>query len=225
MRRPLVVLGGIGVGVVLLLVVVAATTRERRAFTLGVVPAGPVITYAATGVACQTPITPPDRESDFDRVAFTLGTVDGRPGPRVDVEMQTLDGRTFARGTVPAGYRSTGPIPERVAVGHVTTRAPMRVCLRNAGPTSVAVYGNGDLASRTSRIVLDGKPLGVDMALSFEHAEPRSAVSILPSMLGRASLWRAGWFGAWTYWVLAAVVLLAVPALLTVALRGALDER
>src|SRR4051812_13635946 len=109
MRRPLVVLGGIAMSVVLLVAIVAATTREREAFTLGVVGPGPAISYKPPAVACQSPIALPDTESDFDRVAFTLGTVDGRPGPRVDVELETLDGTTIARGSVPAGYRSSGP--------------------------------------------------------------------------------------------------------------------
>jgi hypothetical protein len=39
----------------------------------------------------------------------------------------------------------------------------------------------------------------------------------------RASLFRPGFVGAWTYWVLAALMVLAVPALLWRALGGVAD--
>ncbi|WP_028057998.1 hypothetical protein [Candidatus Solirubrobacter pratensis] len=216
---------GICAAAALVLVVLAATTNERRAFTLGVVPAGPVMSLAPTGEVCQAPVALPDGESDFDRVAFVVGTVGGRPGPQLDVTLATTGGTPVAHGRVPGRYAfSTRPIPEAVSVGHVTSREPLRVCLRNAGSSTVAIFGNGDLASRTSTAALNGKPLGIDVALSFEHAKPRSALSILPALFDRAALWRAGWIGGWTYWLLGAVVLLAVPALMVVALRGALDD-
>jgi hypothetical protein len=224
MRKPLGVLVGFCVFAILVLVVVAATTNERRAFTLGVVPAGPTMNLAPNDQVCQAPITIPDGDADFDRVAFTLGTVDG-PRPPIDVTLRTLADASVAHGSLPAGAAAPGrSTAQSVDVGHVATRAPMRVCLRNTGRSTVAVYGNGDLASRTGSAVVGGKPAGVDISLVFDRAEKRSALSMLPTYFSRASLWRTGWTGAWTYWLLGALVVLAVPALLAVALRSTLRE-
>jgi hypothetical protein len=222
MRRPVAVLLGACALAAIVLLLVVATTSERRAFTLGVEATGPALTLAPNDEVCQQPVAIPDGDAAFDRVAFTLGSVD-QPGSPVDVTLKAADGGTIASGRVAGGYPSSGPTNERVSVGHVTTRSPMRVCLRNAGSAKIAVYGNGDLASRTSTAYLNGKQLGVDIGLSFERAEPRSALSLLPAFFVRASLWRADWIGGWVYWLLGAVVLLAVPALMAVALRSALE--
>ena len=224
MRSPLAVPVAGAVVAVLVLVVLLVTTQERRAFTLGVPLSGAAATLAPRDEICQAPVGLPDRESNFDRVAFVLATTDARPGPQVDVTLKALDGAPIARGRVPGGYGPDSQIEQVVDVGRVTTRTPMQVCLRNAGALPVAVFGSGDLASRTSTAALNGTPLGIDVALSFEHAEPRSALSLLPALLDRMALWRAGWLGGWTYWLLAAGVLLVVPLLLIVALREVLAD-
>lgn len=223
MRRPVLVLAGFAALAVVVVLVLAGTYQERRAFTLGVVLSGPALNVAPAAEVCQSPVTIPDDQADFDRVRFTLATLEPRPGPAVDVTLKTLDGETVARGRVPGGYQPGGELPQSVDVGHVTTREPMQVCLKNAGDAPVALFGSGDLASRTSTATLAGAPTGVDVGLSFAHAEPRSGLSLLPAFFDRMALWRAGWIGGWTYWLLAAVVALVVPALLVVALRGALD--
>jgi hypothetical protein len=225
MRRPVVVLLGVCAATVVVLLLSAVTSKERRAFTLGVAAAGPVTTLQPGQEVCEEPVVVPDGAAAFDRVAFSLGTF-GRPGPPVDVRVSAVNGSFQARGRLPGGYADVKRAPTpAVAVGHVAPlREPLRICLRNAGTAKVAVYGNGDLASRTSTAVKDGKLAGADISLVLERNAPRSALSLVPAMFSRTSLWRAGWVGAWTYWLLAAIVLLAVPALLAVALRGTLRE-
>jgi hypothetical protein len=225
MRRPVVVLLGVCAAAVVVLLVSAMATKERRAFTLGVAAAGPVTTLQPRQEVCEEPVVVPDSAAAFDRVAFSLGTF-GHPGPPIDVRLSAVDGGFEARGRLPGGYADVKRAPTpAVPVGHVAPLGePLRICLRNAGTTTVSVYGNGDLASRTSTAVKDGKLAGVDVALVLERNTPRSALSLVPAMFRRASLWRADWVGAWTYWVLGALVLLALPALLAVALRSSLRE-
>jgi hypothetical protein len=63
------------------------------------------------------------------------------------------------------------------------------------------------------------------MFLTFGRRHPTTALSLVPTMFRRAGLFHGGWVGAWTYWLLAALVALAVPALLVRALRDAeLDD-
>jgi hypothetical protein len=76
----------------------------------------------------------------------------------------------------------------------------------------------------TSSASLDGKDLpGRDIAIVFPRDKPKSALALVPEMFRRASLFRPGWLGAWTYWVLAALVLLAAPLLLARAASRAVD--
>jgi len=64
----------------------------------------------------------------------------------------------------------------------------------------------------------------VDVALELVRAPERSLLSEVPDMFERASLFRPGWMGAWTFWLLLAAVAIGVPSLLARALRGALAE-
>jgi hypothetical protein len=221
MRKGVIVLVGVCAAAVLVLFVTGLTEHERRAFTIGVAVGGVAATLEPGQEACQQPITVPDGDAGFERVSFTLGTF-GRPGPAVDVSVHGPGDRVLGRGTLAAGYPDITAAPTHtVAVGHVDARGPLAVCLRNAGTRKVAVYGNGNAASRTSTAFVAGQPVDTDLSLVFERAEPRSALSLLPAFFERASLWRAGWVGAWTYWLFAAVALILVPALLVVALRTA----
>jgi hypothetical protein len=84
----------------------------------------------------------------------------------------------------------------------------------------VAVFGNAGIASRPTTAAVAGKPVDADLNVAFER-DPRSLLSLAPAIAERAALFRAGWVGLWTYALLAALMLLAVPALLVRALRDA----
>jgi hypothetical protein len=204
------------------LAIVAATQRTRDGFSLGV-PVGGVAAELQPGQrACQSPVAIPDADATFERVVVALGTYK-RPGSTLEVTLAPVGGgKPLARGTLRGGYPDIDRAPTHaINVGPVTTRAPLRVCLKNAGEHRLAVYGNGGAASRTSSAALDGKPIESDLSLSFERARPRSLASLVPAMLTRASLFRAGFVGPWTMWLVALVALLASPLLVAAALRAA----
>ena len=150
----------------------------------------------------------------FDHVVVKLGTY-GRPGPAVAVEVRELGTqRVLGRGLLGAGYPDVERAPEHsVAVGEVPAGKHVAVCVIDRGEGKVGVYGSGDIASRRTSATLNGKPIGLDMTMRFERS-PRSLLSLVPRMFDRASLFKTGWAGGWTFWLLAALVLLAVPALL-----------
>jgi hypothetical protein len=204
------------------LAIVAVTQRTRDAFSLGV-PAGGVAAELQPGQrACQSPVAIPDADATFERVVVALGTY-RRPGSPLEVTLAPAGGgKPLARGRLRGGYPDVDRAPTHtINVGPVTTRASLRVCLRNAGEHRLAVYGNGGAASRTSSATLDDKPIDVDLSLSFERGRPRSLASLVPVMFKRASLFRAGFVGPWTMWLVALVVLLGSPLLITAALRAA----
>jgi hypothetical protein len=208
---------------VLALAATAALRDNRLAFTLGVTSAGPVAELPEGQRACQRGVAvPPD--GGFDRVRLALGTY-SRPGPPVSVTVEdAVTGARVAGGRLEGGYPDIGQRDSHVVpVGEVAEGRRVSVCVANEGPGRVAVYGNAGIASRTTSLEVEGKPVDLDMNLVFETDE-RATASLLPAMAERASLFRAAWVGPWTYAVLAALVLGAVPALLVRALAAAERE-
>ena len=210
MRRRAIA-GVVAVLVVGLIAVVGVglTHGSSLVYSLGVSAAGPAVVPQPGSVACQTPISVPDGAA-FDRVGFTLTTYE-QPGPELLVEVRTVDGgRRLASGTLPEGYRDGAKVIE---VGRVATRAPIEVCLRNRGAVPVAVYGQATIASPRTHATLDGETHTADMAITLNR-EQRSFLALLPTMAERASVFRAGWVGPFTYLVLAVLVVIGVPLLL-----------
>lgn len=220
MRRPAAIAAALCGAAVLAVLAVAALQRNSLAFTLGVYPGLVAVVLDPGQSACQTPVVVPDR-SAFDGVEVQLGTF-GRPGPAMAVDVRdAATQRVVARGTLPAGYPDVARQRTHVVrVGQVAAGRRVAVCLTNRGARKVAIYGNGDAASRTSTALHDGRPTGVDLALVF-HRSPRSVLAVLGDAAARASLFKFGWMGAWTFWLLGLLVLLAVPALLVRAVRDA----
>jgi hypothetical protein len=219
MRRPVAIAAGLCVGTLVVLAAVALAHRTRLSFTLGVGAATPAATLEPRQTVCQTPIAvPPD--GGFDHVVLQLGTFH-QPGPAVAVQVRALGSqRMLGAGAIPAGYADVAQAPERsVGVGAIPAGSQVEVCVLNRGVRKVAVYGNVDVASRTTTALLDGKPTGMDLMLRFERS-PRSLGSLTGAMFDRAGLFKTSWAGGWTFWLLAALVLLAVPALLVRAVAG-----
>jgi hypothetical protein len=219
MRSVRFVVAGFAVAAVALLAVVALANRTSLAFTLGVAPAKRVVTLAPAQQACQRPVDVPSG-GEFDAVSVVVGARDPSPPP-LRVVVQSAGGRVLATGRLAGRY---GPRAER-RVGLDRTVRPGRVsvCLQNIGAGNAAVFGNADLAARTSSAVRDGRPLHRDIALVFERS-PRSLASLLPHILDRADLFRIPWLGPWIYVVLAALLLIGAPVLIVRAVEAAARE-
>jgi hypothetical protein len=216
MRSARAVVAGIVVAGVVLIAAVALLHRTSLAFTPGVAPAAPVVSLAPAQQACQQPIDVPGG-GDFVAVSVVVGARDASPPP-LRVVVQAADGRVLATGRVAGGYGRRSE--RRVRLDRTVHPGRVRVCLQNVGAGRAAVFGNSDLAARTSTAVRDGRPLRVDMTFVFERA-PRSLASELPDIFTRAALFRAPWVGAWVYVVLAALLLVVAPWLLVRAVRAA----
>ncbi|NLT05440.1 MAG: hypothetical protein GXY03_03925 [Solirubrobacterales bacterium] len=202
------------VGLVCLLVV-AATDERDLAFTLGVAPGGVAADLPPGGRACQTPVAVP---AAFDGVEVKLGT-HRRPGPPFEVEVVASDGgQTVATGRAAAGYPDNTVVEVELA-REVPAGSDVDVCVANRGRGDLAVYGGPELAKRGSGVRVGGNDVPTDMTLVFTRPGS-SAASLLPTVFDRAALFRPGWVGAWVFWLLAGLVLLAVPGLLAGALRS-----
>lgn len=205
---------------VLGVVVTTVAQRNSEAFTLGVSAAIPAVELKPGEEGCQAPIVVPPGGA-FDRVVLKLGTYE-LPGPATALEIRdAASHRLLSKGALAPGYADVTREPTHtVRVGEVPAGRRIEVCVANDGDRRVAVYGNADAASRTTSATLDGKPTGTDMTLDFRRS-PRSVASMLGDVARRASLFKADWTGAWTFWLLGLLVLVAVPVLLVQAVRTA----
>ena len=195
------------------LAVEAAGDKRDLAFTIGVVPSTPAVRLAPERMVCQGPIVVSE---EFDRVGLKAGTP-GAPGSPLTVSVVTLAGDPIATGHIEGGYAY--PTEQSAEVGRVAAGQRISVCVANAGTEKVDVYGNAGVAALTSQALLNGrKPLDADLTLVFLHGERRSMLSQLGDVFDRASVFRPGWVGAWTFWLLTAAVLIGVPLLLARAL-------
>jgi len=191
----------------------AAGDKRDLAFTIGVVPSTPAVRLAPEQMVCQGPIVVSE---EFDRVGLKAGTP-GAPGSPLAISVVTLAGDPIARGRVQGGYAY--PTEQSAEVGRVAAGRRVSVCVANEGSERVDVYGNADVAALTSQALLNGRrPLNTDLTLVFLHDERRSMLSQLGDVFERASVFRPGWVGAWTFWLLTVAVLIGVPLLLARAL-------
>jgi hypothetical protein len=219
------------VGIVAL-VVGALTSDSDVAQTVGVLPVYPVAPLAAGEEACESPVALAD---PVERVRFHIGTF-GKPGPPLAFTVRNAGGAfTLGHGDFPGGWVDDGS-PKDVTVGRIAGDQSVSVCVRNKGATPAFVYGDiytgtfgtGPLGVRptitTAAGSVDGKEIPGDLAVEFTTPQPRSLLARLPGAFRPAALFRPAGVGAWTYWLLAALILVAAPFLLLRALVRAGDE-
>lgn len=158
------------------------------------------------------------------------------PAGTARVQMEVLAGalRPPLEGTVLAGGRRHAsrvpaadvagfskvefPIPRRPDAPEATDGS---VCLRNLAPPGgegVAVGGTNGATGIEPAPTLEGKPLDRQLAVWYlpPAGEERTVLAQLPDVMRRAALFRPGWVGAWTPWML---VFGLVPLLGFAALR------
>ena len=201
------------VAAVIVLAVLAGADDRRRAFALPVDRVGPVAKLGAGDTACQEPLV---AQEDYEIVELEAGST-GAPRLVVTVARPRGVGRPFARVEVPPPGRR-GLVRADLG-GTIPQETRFELCVTNLGDGVAAVYGSGAIANDLSAVTGDGAREGSDMALTFLRDEPVSVLAQLPEMFERAALFRPGFVGAWTYWLLLLAVVIGVPGLLFAALR------
>jgi hypothetical protein len=102
-------------------------------------------------------------------------------------------------------------------VAPATRDLPAKACLTT---TRRVIAESGSVsASQGGEAFLDGKPIG-QLTVAYLRLPPRTLISSLPDGARRASLFRAGFVGAWTYLVLALAILAAWVAGLRMVVRS-----
>jgi hypothetical protein len=197
------------------LAVTAAGDGRELAFTIGVVPTTPAATLAPGETVCQSPISVSEA---FSRVGLRTG------GPRGEGQPLAVSVRAAGATRILGEGRLGGGFPDQAnlttAVGPVAAGQRIALCVRNTGNRAAIVYGNAAGAAPPSEARQGGRTLDTDLAVVFLKERERSMLSELPDVFERASLFRPGWVGPWTFWALSVLVLLGVPLLLARALRA-----
>ena len=160
---------------------------------------------------CMKGLTLP---GDSNGIALDLAAQPGAPSP-VTLTLNA-GGRTQVAHALAPGNGTFGGQFRFAAPGRTV---PASACLTTLRAL-VQESGMPGASGNTGAAFLDGKPIGM-LSVSYLRLPSRSLVSALPSGTHHASLFRAGFVGAWTYWVLAAIVLLAWAVGLRLVLRGA----
>jgi hypothetical protein len=203
----------LAVGVVLLAaaaIALVALGRDqvRLTGTNSVRPDAFVVTLERGHSACQTNLLLPTGSAG---VRVMVGTF-GRPGPRLEAILEDPRGRVLRRAAA-SGYADGSRALLPFAPVEGTSRGDT-LCVRAAGGR-VALAGTPDPnADNLSALRVGRRPAQADLSLQFARGGRESLLSLAPTIFHRASLFRPGWTGPWTYYVL---VLLAVALVLAAA--------
>jgi GT2 family glycosyltransferase len=210
MRSLAVAVFGVAFGLaVLILGIAAGGDKGRVAFTNSSTPVGEVVSLAPGATDCSRV----DAAADFDAVRMiTIANIEDQ---RLRASVRDhATGAVLARGhgLVPAG---NGQV--LIYVGHVAVAGPLEMCLTNASEHRLGLFGApGGRPAASGGVHRTGDP-----TLLFER-QPRSFLNRMPDAFEHASLFKPRFVGAWTFWLLAGLVLITVPVLTALALGRAL---
>jgi hypothetical protein len=201
----------IGLGLAALLVAGASAGRSR-ALSLGVANVATTVKLAPGHQACDGPIADP---TSFGAIRAFAAFVVTREALDVTVS-QAGSRQVLARGHAvirPAGRSLTDPEGaafDAVLSATVPAHRQLTVCFVGRLPTTVDLVGSAQIDPSVHLTVdgVDAKP--ADQGLALVMLRTRSPLSLVPAMFARAALFRPGWVGAWTFWLLLVALVLAL---------------
>jgi hypothetical protein len=186
-------------------------SSERLVGTNSVTPESFIFIAKKGQTMCVRDLYVPARA---DRVRLALAPSNNATPP-IDLSLKTNAGYS-ARVT----HIVTGPGYNDFSVPRNEKGASGILCARMGGDTTVSGYSQLPADGRPTTFV-DHKPQGGRASVWFLDSHKRSLLSLLPSAARRASIFRAGFVGGWTYLVL----LLLLPVLWWAGLRQLLRGR
>ena len=186
------------------LLVGAGTDERDYGFSLTAQVSAPLAPLEPGQIACQGPI---HTTTTFAKIEAFLATA-AAPGAGLDVSVRDARaGTTLATGRVRPHFASemivNVPLSTTIRAGRTIT-----VCLRSTGPQRIALIGS-PASDPGVVLTVAGQRTNSEAALTFLRPRPRSLLSLIPTVFDRATLFRPRWVGVWTFWLLAAGLLVA----------------
>ena len=185
-------------------------TAERLAGSNSVKLQQPAIQIDASSRLCQPIVAPRDAASALVFVAPTAPK-----GPPLTMTL-TSGGRSLARSHIAGGW--TGGTVRFAFPTLTTTSSKAMLCVRNEGAAPIAFSGlpTAELTSTT----VDGTAQRAVITVEFFRPGVSNWWSMLPTIAHRAGILKGSLSGGWSFWLAAALVLLAGVGALTITLRG-----
>lgn len=188
------------------LAVAAVTEQRATAFSVDVPAADPVAIVSPGQRVCQQRIAVP---ANTDGLTAWMA-----PGPTTGASFEvTLSGedapsvRTTLRPESATPTTSLAALKARFSPA-IGAGRDVQLCVRSTSRRVVELLG-GPVRGGSGALVLGGKKSPYSLALVFRSPHPRSVLSLMPTMFARAALFKPGWVGAWTFWVLLVAILSA----------------
>ena len=195
--------------VCIFLVLAAAALGQsdvQRADTNGIQPDAFIVDLGPGREACLAGIIVP---RDAVGVRVFVGT-HRRPGPNLRFALRDRSSRAVRRGELRAGY---GDAQWQTIPFEPVARESRDYALCFQADGRIALAGNGDSnLDPYSELRVDGQVQGGEPAYQLVREGRESLLELVPTVFRRATLFRPGWIGPWTFY-LAALVLLLVGAL------------
>jgi hypothetical protein len=203
-------------GFVLLLVIALA---DPRGYRLSVRSDSQVL-VAPGQERCSSLIRPPG--AGADRVRFWARASGGGLVPPIVVFVRrSRTAQTLADGSADAGPPGARTVGLR---GSVAGSRKVVACFLNAGARPAILSPPPGTPTRVTVERSDARADYADIGLELNRSDNRSLLALLPDAFDRASLFRPGWVGGWTYWLLLVALVIGVPVLLSRALASASAE-
>ena len=198
---------------------VAIALADRRGFRLRV-PSDSQVLVRPGQERCSGIIRPPG--AGADRVRFWARASGAGPTPPIVVFVRrSRTAQTLADGTTEGGPPGSRTVRLR---GSVAGSRKVVACFLNAGAVPAVLLPPPGTPTRVTVERSDALAEYADVGLELDRSDNRSLLALLPDVFDRASLFRPGWVGAWTYWLLLVALVIGVPVLLSRALTSASDE-
>jgi hypothetical protein len=201
------------------LVLVVIAVADRRGFRVRV-PSDSQVLVQPGQERCSSIIRPPG--AGADRVRFWVRSVDAGPAPPIVVFVRR--GRlaqALADGTAESGPSGARTVRLR---GSVAGSRKVVACFLDVGTAPAVLLPPPGTATRVTVERSDDLADYADVGLELNRSDDRPLLALLPEVFDRASLFRPGWVGAWTYWSLLVALVIGVPVLLARALASASEE-
>jgi hypothetical protein len=205
------------VAVLAVAALIAATallkSNPQRTGTNSVPPSAFIATiFPTTGPACVRNLDLPPKTGGLRTM---LGTR-GEPGPRVTMTLTGPNGKVLRRSTAAGFADGRSPIFRFAELPAGVMGATACYKIENG---SLSFAGNANASATTSAFFIGKKPAPGDIQMDFMRQRDHSALSMLGTILDRASLFRPAWVGPWTFYLAFIAALAAIGAAVALLLR------
>ena len=149
------------------------------------------------------------------RRSSAIGSARAAPATWTSPSRRCRPGRLARRASPSAGPdRHAADEPRAVGARRWTARSPC--ASQNSGTRAGRDMGHASISRRRpTSATLDGTPLNLDMAMHVRARASGRSSRCCPTMAERASVFRPGWLSPAVYPMLAPLVVVGVPALLS----------